>query len=157
MFTQSAFIRKNTIELKDKLSELGYDVSELKDTSECIATTSLFSKAVGINESSFDSTNPHHTWNCAGRIDCGKNEELFLAICALNDSTDKNQWFILEANIGSINFPESMLMRGEAVKCLVDKWNTDLDEDGASSYFSSRNWPSHKASLEELFKIFNKN
>lgn len=28
-----------------------------------------------------------------GRIDCGTNEELFLAIAALRDDTDKNQWF----------------------------------------------------------------
>lgn len=30
----------------------------------------------------------------AGRIDCGTNEELFLAIAALRDDTDKYQWFI---------------------------------------------------------------
>lgn len=156
MFTQSAFIRKNTRELKDKLSELGYDVSELEDTSECIATASTIGKAVGICESSFDSTNPHHTWNCAGRIDCGKNEELFLAICALDDGTDKNQWFVLEANIGSVNFPESMLMKGEMVKCLTDKWFVDVEDDGSPSFFSSRNWPSHKATVEELIKNFSK-
>ena len=28
-----------------------------------------------------------------GLIDCGTNEELFLAIAALRDDTDKNQWF----------------------------------------------------------------
>ncbi len=28
-----------------------------------------------------------------GRIDCGMNEELFLAIAALRDDTDKYQWF----------------------------------------------------------------
>ena len=26
-------------------------------------------------------------------VDCGANEELFLAIAALRDDTDKNQWF----------------------------------------------------------------
>ena len=26
-------------------------------------------------------------------VDCGTNEELFLAIAALRDDTDKNQWF----------------------------------------------------------------
>lgn len=28
-----------------------------------------------------------------GLIDCGTNEDLFLAIAALRDDTDKNQWF----------------------------------------------------------------
>ena len=28
-----------------------------------------------------------------GRIDCGTNEELFLAIASLRDDTDKYQWF----------------------------------------------------------------
>ncbi len=27
-------------------------------------------------------------------IDCGTNEELFLALAALNNETDKNQWFV---------------------------------------------------------------
>ena len=31
-------------------------------------------------------------------IDCGTNEELFLALAALRDDTDKNQWVIDEAN-----------------------------------------------------------
>ena len=41
----------------------------------------------------FDSKDPHITWNCAGRIDCGTNEELFLALAALRNDTDKYQWF----------------------------------------------------------------
>ena len=32
-------------------------------------------------------------------IDCGTNEELFLAIAALRDDTDENQWFIMDVEI----------------------------------------------------------
>ena len=31
-------------------------------------------------------------------VDCGTNEELFLALAALRNDTDKNQWVIDEAN-----------------------------------------------------------
>ena len=156
MFIQSAFIRKNSNSLKKQLSEIGYDVSEIKDSSECIATSSVLGKAVGISESSFDYNNPHSTWNCSNRIDCGNNEELFLAICALNDNTDKNQWFVLDSNVGSVNFPESMIMKGELVKCLKDKWFIDNNDNDESSplFLTSRNWPSHKATVEELLEYF---
>jgi acetone carboxylase gamma subunit len=94
MFTNSCFIRKNTPELREKLKYLGYDISSIKESSECIATSYVNEKAVGISEDSFDDTNPHHTWNCAGRIDCSDNEKLFLALAALQDDTDIDQWFV---------------------------------------------------------------
>lgn len=40
------------------------------------------------------------TWHCTDSdnkpwcIDCGTNEEMFLALAALRDDTDKNQWFV---------------------------------------------------------------
>lgn len=94
MFTQSCFIRKNTPELKGKLKEFGYDLNELHPNSECIATSNVNSKAVGISEDRFDDNNPHRTWNCNGRIDCGTNEDLFLALAALRDDSDYMQYFI---------------------------------------------------------------
>lgn len=55
----------------------------------------------------FDSKDPHITWNCAGRIDCGTNEELFLALAALRDDTDKFQWFIAESSL-SVSFDDAI-------------------------------------------------
>ena len=34
-----------------------------------------------------------------GFIYCGTNEELFLAIAALRDDSDKHQWFVMDAEI----------------------------------------------------------
>lgn len=40
------------------------------------------------------------TWHCTDSdnkpwcVDCGTNEEMFLALAALRDDTDRNQWFI---------------------------------------------------------------
>lgn len=93
-FTKACFIRKNTPELRNKLKELGYEPSEwVSDDNElCLATG--MDKFITIKNETFDSCNPHTTWNCAGRIDCNDNEELFLAIAAIRNDTDIYQWFI---------------------------------------------------------------
>lgn len=78
--------------LKIKIKATG-QIIEVKDFSRIIIDEENEEiRELGLNEV-FDDTNPHHTWNCAGRIDCSINEELFLAIAALRDDTDKNQWF----------------------------------------------------------------
>lgn len=96
-FTQPCFIRKNTAELRKKLEELGYEPTRIIFDNErlCIATAvnGEYAKYTNITNEMFDSTNPHETWNCAGRIDCGTNEDLFLALAALREDTDKGQWF----------------------------------------------------------------
>lgn len=94
-FTTPAFIRKNTPELRKKLEKLGYNHSTdvIEDERFCIATSSVNCNYHVILKEVFDDTNPHCTWNCAGRIDCSINEELFLAIASLRNDTDKNQWF----------------------------------------------------------------
>lgn len=94
-FITPCFIRKNTLELRKKLEELGYNhpIDVIEDERFCIATSPVNCNYHIIIKGAFDDTNPHYTWNCAGRIDCGTNEELFLGIAALRDDTDKYQWF----------------------------------------------------------------
>ena len=94
-FTTPCFIRKNTPELRKKLEKLGYNHSTdvIEDERFCIATSPVNCNYHVILKEVFDDTNPHHTWNCAGRIDCGTNEELFIVIAALRDDTDNNQLF----------------------------------------------------------------
>lgn len=78
-FTTPCFIRKNTPELRKKLEELGYKMlSPIEyDNLEC----------------SDNWVNDIKSLNDCNGINCGFNEELFLAIAALRDDTDKNQWF----------------------------------------------------------------
>lgn len=92
MFTQSCFIRKNTSELRNKLEELGYKTSTICKGGN-IATSSIIGKYSIISDWQLNSTNPHITWNNGHRIDCGTNEELFLAIASLRDDRDYMQWF----------------------------------------------------------------
>ncbi len=93
-FTTSCFIRKNTEELRKKLEDLGYNLAYGRciDCS-CLATSAFHGQYMSIAEEIYDSTNPHITYNCANRKDCGTNEELFLAIAALRDDNNYMQWF----------------------------------------------------------------
>lgn len=98
-FTTPCFIRKNTETLRKKLEELGY----LNDSCEWTVYCSIiwayqypmkgFDAPVYEIADSFDVPFDKHSALCGKFIDCGTNEELFLAIAALRDDTDKYQWF----------------------------------------------------------------
>jgi hypothetical protein len=84
-FTTPAFIRKNTPNLRKKLTELGYKVGNetyINDDFLAIDNNEMF----GIDK-------PYLPEQCGGYIHCGTNESLFLAIAALRENTDKFQWF----------------------------------------------------------------
>ena len=94
MFTQPCFIRKNTPELRKKLEELGYKFSGADHIElDCIVTFphhDTFSIFAAYHFNIYDDSFKI-VWK--EYIDCGTNEELFLALSALRDDTDKNQWF----------------------------------------------------------------
>lgn len=111
-FLQSCFIRKNTPELRKKLEELGYHIcpcAEFKDSIWlCTNFITNSSTVHGIGYFNEDLTGRKNTQeeldfflseNCTSenpQIDCGDNEKMFLALAALRDDTDKNQWFIVD-------------------------------------------------------------
>lgn len=80
-FTTPCFIRKNTPELRKKLEELGYTI--------------LFSVRNGYGNGIYACGVCAHAYegNAPNAIDCGTNEQLFLALAALREDSDKNQWF----------------------------------------------------------------
>ena len=83
MFTQKCFIRKNTPEIVNALEQLGYGT--------------LFSARNGYGEY-LCCYNSIVTGSDGGEInyefiDCGTNDELFLAIASLRDDSDKFQYF----------------------------------------------------------------
>ena len=95
MFTASCFIKKNTPELINKLIDLGY-VKALFDEEY------TKSDAYGLIVDQGDIAPLEHplqedelmfTYNF---IDCGENIGLFLALAALRDDTDVNQWFVMD-------------------------------------------------------------
>ena len=98
-FTTPCFIRKNTQELRKKLEELGYFNNSPQWTNNCSIIWAYQYPMKGFDTpnyviaDSFDIPFDKHSALCGKFIDCGTNEELFLAIAALRDDTDKYQWF----------------------------------------------------------------
>ncbi|RGE77123.1 hypothetical protein [Bacteroides sp. AF32-8BH] len=130
-FTTPCFIRKNTPKLRKKLEELGYkkygNPFQITDDSKLITT--LDGEYVPYNVPLDDSF-----------IDCGTNEELFLAIAALRDDTDDSQWFVYP--------PENSWFI-----CVDDDINyarENIRESVQAAWFHC----SHKATVEELIKHF---
>lgn len=90
-FTTPCFIRKSTKELTEKVYKLGG--RDGRSFWHCGYLTLLLAE-----KQQFTCLDDEHG-NAEmliekGFIDCGTNEELFLAIAALRDDTDKFQWFI---------------------------------------------------------------
>ena len=85
MFTQKCFIRKSTPELVNKLEEMGYNVVSFGVINIFNEKPYLLSDTNGGIYGMYDIEK--------GCIDCRTNEELFLAIAALRDDSDKFQYF----------------------------------------------------------------
>lgn len=83
-----------------------------------------------------------------GFVDCGTNEDLFLAIAALRDDSDIHQWFILDKNTiieNSKIYQNGLYKKGSIIKCC---WESI--EDNCCGF------KAHKASINELIEYFNK-
>lgn len=101
-FTTQCFIRKNTQELRRGLEELGYEILNFGNTTLDAHNYDGNGSHKSIEEGRAIITYYGNLYGVVyyvdtitkkGRIDCGTNEELFLAIAALRDDTDKYQWF----------------------------------------------------------------
>lgn len=123
MFTTPCFIRKNTSELRKKLEELGY-ISHIYNNND---TNNIYVDKLGTYISVDIENQPYF-------IDCGDNEELFLALAALRDDKPDYQWFV---------------------------WD-DIEDKGEKfkQYIPGEPWPGwwwfevHKATVEELIEHF---
>lgn len=131
-FTQSCFIRKNTPELRKKLDELGYEYytpNGIKSDNIVVSLGCIFDIC------SIDTIKRGFN-NC---IDCGTNEELFLAIAALRDDTDYMQWFICDDNESMFRVNAPYTLMPKFIHEYMDGW----DVSGA-----------RKATVEEIIEHF---
>lgn len=138
MFTCRCFVRVDSYELRKKLKDFGYwpfyDVYEEE-----------IGKILGVN---------HQPWNTPSYfiihypemfddfIDCKDNVQLFLALAALNDSTDYMQWF----TNGS-----------DWILCDRDDWMdtySTLCSGGKYSVVELNKF--HKATPDELIKFYSR-
>lgn len=86
-FTTPCFILKNTPELRKKLEKLGYYLHP-----ECIDDDR--GNYLFVNREYYLNRPLGYLEELSRSIDCGTNEELFLAIAALRDDTNYMQWFV---------------------------------------------------------------
>lgn len=99
-FTQPCFIRKNTPELRKRLEELGYLPPSEIWYDENFAICTILRDNVGeyivfkIDDDFERIIVPSYPY-----IDCGDNEELFLALAGLRDDNDVNQLFYYEGKL----------------------------------------------------------
>lgn len=115
-FTTPCFIRKNTETLRKKLEELGYEILNSGNTTLDAHNYDGKGSHKSIEEGKAIITSYGNLYGVIynvdtvtkkGRIDCGTNEELFLAIAALRDDTNNNQWFIAESSL-SVSFDDAI-------------------------------------------------
>lgn len=135
IFKQTCLIRKNTPELREKLSDLGYKIAPYQYFEErkrgILCRPAL---AVGVPDDCTDFNLDEYLKNNPQIIDCGKNEDLFLAIAALRDDSDIYQWFVVEG---------------------VDGKKFIRSVENSFTYDAAHNvW--HKATVEELINYFKK-
>ena len=109
MFTTKCFIRKNTPELREKLENMGYHICICCKFKDNIWLNNYINDELdryeihGLGEGSIEGSqeaafNLFLHENAARKnpaIDCGDNEDLFLAVAALRDDTDYMQWFMI--------------------------------------------------------------
>lgn len=94
-FTQPCFIRKNTPELRKTLEKLGYKPFGMVERGFGLSTDELLGEYESFNDSALENIlKVSGTEDNKETIDCGDNELLFLALAALRDDTDKNQYCI---------------------------------------------------------------
>lgn len=87
-FTTPCFIRKNTDNIRNRLKELGYYCNPY------LGWHNLFTCIFGIiSVYSWYDDDINALKERDVLVNCGANEELFLAIAALRDDIDKFQWF----------------------------------------------------------------
>lgn len=85
MFTTPCIIRKNTQELRQKLEELGYLNCIIEDEEYLFTSHGIFDCIY--------SNTAYEDMVRNGLVDCGDDENLFIALAALRDDTNHNQWF----------------------------------------------------------------
>ena len=97
MFTQKCFIRKNNTPLILKLDSIGYKTNPLVSTEE------FFNKKLFLVTDTNGYFLPVKSQNILpGCLDCGKNEELFIAIASIRDDSPYMQHFIYNVDTMSI-------------------------------------------------------
>ena len=160
-FTTRCFIRKNSKELQKKLADIGYIICRCANftNAEWLSTLLIngtvhgkgyFYVEMGNADWTVEQELNRFVYENPSYIDCGTNEELFLAIAALRDDSDIHQWFVTDVDQHWVNLGLYMPKRSFEL-CLTDAKYMHQD-----SLHSRSSVTTHKATVEELIKHFAK-
>lgn len=131
MFTNSCFISKNTSELREKLQNMGYEYHGKENITDSLS--SLHCCNGWYYECNLV---PLDYYSIA---DCGTNENLFLAVAALRDDTDRNQWFVHKTG-------------AHWWLCTCDTFKQEYEYSNEDDDLLFEDW--HKATVDELMNFF---
>ena len=158
-FIQPCFIRKNTPELRKKLEELGYTNGAWESPHFEYPYLMCFPNKNGkyglfkgegfyMTEDDYRCDGERWTYNPPKEyIDCGTNEELFIALAALRNDTNENQWFIAQDTMWDENYNGEVTVYYEENEWLM--WGYySLMEEMPSDF--------RKATVEEIIEHFKK-
>ena len=170
MFTTPCFIRKNTPELRKKLEELGYlpPSKVWYDVNFAICTVYRDNRGdyfiFKIDEDFERIIAPSYPY-----IDCGTNEDLFLALAALKDDNDYMQWFVspkTHTKRLSGCFGQVVGMDGHYKEIVGYEWYRHENKDNALTErlnamiqmeVEDMEFLPHKATVEEIIEHFKEN
>lgn len=155
MFTQPCFIKKNTPELRKKLEDLGY-ISHIFNNNDA---NNIYADKLGTYISVDIENQPYY-------IDCGTNEQLFLALAALRDDSDYMQWFVFpKTNTKRLPgcFGQVVGMDGHYQEIVGYEWHRYENKDNALTERLNTmiqmegediGFLPHKATAEEIIEHF---
>ena len=159
-FKYKCFIRKINQELIDKLTELGYEDLYTGYIITCEVKTMLLTNGNGWYLSGFE---PRES---DGYIDCGDNEDLFIAIAAINDENDYMQYFDIPQTVMKRSagyYPQTIGMDGTYYEVIGHKYiQYDKKDKRISEYIKDeyeynhhvqKDTIPHKLTINELFNI----
>ena len=160
-FTQACFIRKNNPELRKKLEELGHtickccefegadwlDIITHKDASYTVHGVGYDGEFDTIYGTLTQQERFNEFLKTTKSIDCGENEELFLALAALRDDTNENQWFITQNTMWDEDYNGEITVYYEEGEWLI--W-------GYYSFMETRPSDFRKATAKEIIEHFKK-
>ena len=93
MFITNCFIRKNTPELRGKLEKMGYYVCHCTGGATAVSLMALLGEVHAVCAEELDIFADEVKSGKCKLIYCGDNEQLFIALAAMRDDTDKDQLF----------------------------------------------------------------
>lgn len=139
MFITNCFIRKNTPDLRDKLGKMGYRICSCAKGETAMYLMAVDGDIHAVHDEEIDIFEDEVKSGKCKLIDCGDDEQLFLALAAMRDDTDKDQLFT-----NGIDWAW---------------YRDDTDKGGLAGfeyYYLARdiNTPLHKATKEEILNCF---